>query len=90
MLEETEKILGRDPDNAYVWGDKGRALEDLGRRQEALSAFEKAIERNPNNAFLWGSKGHALGNLGRHQEAFAQVTRFAVTALCIVIFQMNV
>ncbi|MEW6619494.1 MAG: serine/threonine-protein kinase [bacterium] len=51
--------------------NKGAALLNLGRLQEAVSCFDKALKINPRDAEVWYNKGFALGNLGRHQEAIS-------------------
>jgi tetratricopeptide (TPR) repeat protein len=41
---------------------------ELGRFEEALSAFEKAIQMRPGKGYLWRKKGHALKALLRKDE----------------------
>jgi tetratricopeptide (TPR) repeat protein len=60
-----------DSNYASVWYNKGVALVDLGKYEEALVYFDKAIELNPNDAEVWDNKGIALGHLGKHDEALA-------------------
>jgi|GEM_PF-4529823 len=69
--------VGRDnkKDGMYVmryapaWNNKGNALGNLGRNEEALKSYDKALEIDPKYALAWNNKGNALGNLGRHEEA---------------------
>jgi hopanoid biosynthesis associated RND transporter like protein HpnN len=42
--------ITRDPRNASLYNAKGMALHDLGRIDEAATAFEKALELNPGFA----------------------------------------
>nr|WP_176721632.1 tetratricopeptide repeat protein [Microcystis aeruginosa] len=49
----------------------GNELGDLGRYEEALSAYEEAIRLKPDYEAAWYSKGACLGNLGRYEEAIA-------------------
>ena len=42
--------IAKDPRNASLWNAKGMALNDLGRIDEAATAFQKALEINPNFA----------------------------------------
>jgi Tfp pilus assembly protein PilF len=42
--------IARDPRNASLYNAKGMALHDLGRIDEAATAFQKALELNPNFA----------------------------------------
>lgn len=41
-IESLDKALEQDPDYALAWGNKGEALEELGRQEEADEAFDKA------------------------------------------------
>lgn len=48
-LEYAEKSLSLDPDNPYAYYVKGRALDVLGRRDEAKEFFKKCINFDPNS-----------------------------------------
>jgi tetratricopeptide (TPR) repeat protein len=48
---------------------KGIALLDAEKSQEALVVFTKVIEIDPDNALAWRKMGTTLGMLGRHMEA---------------------
>jgi tetratricopeptide (TPR) repeat protein len=57
---------------AERWHNKGNALYNLGRNEEAIKAYEKAIEIKPDFNMVhlaWNNKGNAFSNLGRHEEA---------------------
>jgi tetratricopeptide (TPR) repeat protein len=54
---------------AKEWNDKGFALKNLGRHQEAIQCFDTALAIDPRNVDAWYNKGATLINLGRHQEA---------------------
>jgi tetratricopeptide (TPR) repeat protein len=54
---------------AKLWNNRGTALANLGKHQQAIECFDKAIEINPNDVNIWNSKGTALANLGKHQQA---------------------
>ena len=58
-----------DPKFAAAWNNKGLALGNLGRNEEAIECFDKAIEIQPNNAIFWNMKGVALLFLAKYQEA---------------------
>ena len=49
----------------------GNELGDLGRYEEALSAYEEAIRLKPDYETAWFCKGSQLGNLERYEEAIA-------------------
>jgi tetratricopeptide (TPR) repeat protein len=53
------------------WLDKGNALRNLKRYEEALAAYEQAIRLDPNFADAYYNKGIALNELKRHEEALA-------------------
>jgi len=64
LEKESEEIL-----KTQDYFNKGGALGDLGRHDEALEMFDKAIEINPQFDKAYYNKGLALGNLGRCEEA---------------------
>ncbi|MBE9572188.1 MAG: tetratricopeptide repeat protein [Proteobacteria bacterium] len=68
-LEEIEKAIEIDPNNADAWAMKGSVLSDLGRHQEAFEALEKSLELDPDNLNALMHKSYSLFNLGRDQEA---------------------
>jgi len=39
------------------WFNKGNALSDLNKSDEAIKAYDKAIEINPQNSIAWNNKG---------------------------------
>ena len=59
------------PDYDYAWNGKGNQLGNLGRYEEALSAYEEAIRLKPDYDYAWNGKGNQLGNLGRYEEALS-------------------
>lgn len=67
--DASEGSIEVDSDNDVSWLNKGNALDDLVRHEEALDAFNISIGLDPNNAGSWLHKGKALDNLGRHEEA---------------------
>ena len=46
-----------------AWNNKGNALTNLNKSDEAIKAYDKAIEINPHNSDAWNDKGLALTNL---------------------------
>lgn len=69
LLEESENAIELDPEDAEAWQDKGSALMDLGRPEEALEALEKAIKLDPENMTSWVRKSSVLLTLGRNNES---------------------
>jgi len=52
-----------------VWFNKGFALHNLGRYDEAINCFDEAIRLDPNLAPAWYNKGLSLGKLERYEDA---------------------
>ena len=57
--------------NAIEIYERGLALVNQDRYQEAIAAFDAAINLKPNVAVAWISRGVALERLGNHAEALA-------------------
>jgi tetratricopeptide (TPR) repeat protein len=68
-LEEFDKCLEINPNDADIWSYKGSALYTLGRYEEALEAFDKSLEINPKNENVWSFKGSTLYMLDRPEKA---------------------
>ena len=49
--------------------DKGLALDNLGRYEEAIKCYDKVIEIEPNHAYAWYYKSLALDQFGENDEA---------------------
>jgi tetratricopeptide (TPR) repeat protein len=54
---------------AKLWNNRGTALANLGKHQQAIECFDKAIEINPNDVNIWNSKGTAFHYLSKYQQA---------------------
>ncbi|PIU83373.1 MAG: hypothetical protein COS68_04405, partial [Elusimicrobia bacterium CG06_land_8_20_14_3_00_38_11] len=63
-------VLEEEPSKLEAWelGNKGVALYNLGRPDEAIECCNKALEINPGCAEVWNNKGSSLSNSGRHNE----------------------
>ncbi|MDJ0579531.1 CHAT domain-containing protein, partial [Crocosphaera sp.] len=64
-------ILQLKPDDHLAWGNRGIALRQLGRLDEAIASYDKALQLKPDDHLAWYNRGNALGNLGRFDEAIA-------------------
>jgi len=52
-----------------AWNNKGLALDDLGKFDEAIKCYDKALEIYPEDDITWNNKGFALNSLGKFDEA---------------------
>jgi tetratricopeptide (TPR) repeat protein len=62
-----EPALGQQ--TASEWMDKGIALAEQGKYDEAIQVYDKAIEQDPTFAYPWNGKGLILSFQGKHDEA---------------------
>jgi len=67
--------LHYEPDRAEEWCNKGIALGNLNRVEEALACLEEAVRLRPDYAEAWHSKGVALEKLGQWKQALAAYER---------------
>jgi tetratricopeptide (TPR) repeat protein len=56
-------------DDADAWNERGIALADQGRYDEAILAFNESIRLDPNRADSWYFKGVALYDMGKYDDA---------------------
>ncbi len=54
-----------------AWNNRGIALGNLGRLEEAIASYDQALEIKPDDEQAWYNRGVALSNLGRYEEAIA-------------------
>jgi tetratricopeptide (TPR) repeat protein len=64
-----------DPKLAAALNNRGNALQDLGRPEEAVASYDEAIACRPDHAFAFNNRGNALKKLGRRDEALASYER---------------
>ena len=62
-----DHALTIDPRHAKVYYNKGIALADLGRHEEAIAAYDKAIEIVPDYSKAFYNKGISLYEIGRYR-----------------------
>ena len=58
-----------ESNSSEVLFNKGVALNNLGRYDEAIKSYDLAIQLNPLNAEAWDNKGNALFSQGRLDDA---------------------
>ena len=70
-LRVSDQAIQLKPDYAEAWSNRGNALQDLKRYEEALASHERALELKPDYAEGWSNKGYTLHELKRFNEAIA-------------------
>ena len=58
-----------EPDNVYTLIEKGIALDNLGRYEEAIGYYSRVLAIEPDNFGALNNIGWALDRLGRYEEA---------------------
>lgn len=56
-------------EDGNTWILVGVLLEQSGKHEKAIEAFDKALKINPLNVAAWTNKGASLTDLGRYLEA---------------------
>jgi tetratricopeptide (TPR) repeat protein len=67
--EAVNPAIEIEPKNATLWSKKGYVLDDLGKYEEALQAYDKALMLDPDDASIWINKGITLKKIGKYDEA---------------------
>lgn len=68
-LEEYRLALLADEENTLAWNSLGVCLSGLGRKGEAMRAFEEAVRRRPDDAAVHYNLGAACVASGNVEEA---------------------
>ncbi len=68
-LDHLHEYLEQNPGVAHAWGDLGVVMANLGRDEEAMSAYRHCLEIEPGNATARLNLALSLRKQGREQEA---------------------
>jgi tetratricopeptide (TPR) repeat protein len=71
-IECFNEALEINPNVAFVWMNRGNALDDSGKYEEAIRSYRKALELeiDPSLAAdVWNNLGVCFYNLGDYEEA---------------------
>lgn len=68
-IEFFDNALNIDKDYVSAWNDKGVALMELDKHQEALNCFEQVIRLEPGDNMAWYNRGYVLLILEEYQES---------------------
>ncbi len=75
-----DNTLALEPDNAWAWARKGRALRLLRRYHDALECYDHALELQPGYAWAWKGRGMVLERMGQLPEALESHQQAAAMA----------
>ena len=64
-----EKALAIQPHNAYFLSNRGNALKELGRLEDAVASFDQAIRLRPDYADAYCNRGIALHAMQAYAQA---------------------
>ncbi|NJL87337.1 MAG: tetratricopeptide repeat protein [Leptolyngbyaceae cyanobacterium SM1_1_3] len=68
-FQSFDKAVASQPNDAVAWLNRGLALSELEKFEEALTSFDRATRFNPNSPKAWDNRGYVLMKLGRDSEA---------------------
>src|SRR5262249_44224752 len=66
-----DMVVGLAPDHADAFNNRGNALKDLKRLDEALASYERALALAPAHAEYHNNRAIVLGDLKHHDAALA-------------------
>lgn len=66
------QALRENPDSDTYHNNLGKALQGLGRLEEAANSYQRTLELNPGHVLACNNLGKVLVELGRRQEAIAR------------------
>jgi predicted O-linked N-acetylglucosamine transferase (SPINDLY family) len=70
-LASYDQALAIQPNLAKTANNRGVALEELGRYEEALASYDRALALKPDYAEALDNRGNVLQELGRFEQAVA-------------------
>jgi len=70
-LEQLQKMVEREPNDAFIRFAIAMELAKAGRMDESLTAFDRVLEADPNYVAAWFHKGKTLLAMGEEDDAKA-------------------
>ncbi len=67
--EAINNLIALQPKDPAEWVNKGKILSEIGKKDEALKAYEQAINLKPDYAEAWYNKSTALASIGRVDDS---------------------
>jgi tetratricopeptide (TPR) repeat protein len=74
-LRATDEALRQNPNIAGAWHNRGLALMELSRAEEALQSFDRALHLDPALGPAWQTKGVVLAQSGKIEESIEPFRR---------------
>jgi tetratricopeptide (TPR) repeat protein len=74
-----DRFLSKNKNDSGTWNNKGVALGDLNRLDEAIDCFKEALRINSNSAEAWNNIGVSMDKMNRHDEALENYNK----SICI-------
>jgi hypothetical protein len=68
-LRHLDRVLEQFPSHTDVLTNRGIALKELGRYEEAIASFDRALSIKPDLAEAYSNRGNALKGLKRYEES---------------------
>ncbi len=72
LWRQFDAAIAHEPNFAEAHGNRGSALSDLGRADEAVASYERAVALMPESIGDWinlGAAQHQLGRTSRRSQA---------------------
>ena len=70
-IQELDKAIQLDPDDAEAYFNRGVAYGELGQYQTAINDYTKAIQLDTDNALAYANRGYSYRKLGQHERGGA-------------------
>jgi tetratricopeptide (TPR) repeat protein len=74
-IDLLNKALSIRPQFPVAWYQRGVCLDQLDKREEALTSYDTCISHDPYHADAWFNRGMVLKKLGRHDEGDLSVLK---------------
>jgi tetratricopeptide (TPR) repeat protein len=65
--------LALKPDNTEAFSNRGNALRNLTRYEDALASYDRALALEPDHAMALNNRGNVLLDLNRPEEALERL-----------------
>ncbi len=69
QIEYYDKVIELNPKKDAAWHNKGLALSNLDKHEEAIKSYDEAIKLDPKYDKSWSGKGRSLNQLNKNEDA---------------------